>query len=248
MTRLGDQLDEIGRELDLLIAGHDNRRVIAELETAIDELEPVCAALVLTSKRRDTLRGSPREFQLEKFNEEERTLRLGLRERLSALEKTRQEDPASVRQRGNVSEMCQSALEYRKCVDKNSSSSWDAWRQSLERQFLIAAPQLESIRNVLDYAEAIARYKQEAERFKEFSRSIPENGTLLKELKDLAGRLKKIKEGFVFNLPRKVVAFYDLLDRDGHFPLERLDPEVSKWLADNDGFKDLTIVRHATNR
>jgi hypothetical protein len=243
MTRLLEQLAEIGRELDLLIAGDDNRRVIEEVEGATKELEAKQSVLGNAVLHRQALLGPPVDFSTQEVAEEEGPLLVFLRDKYRLLEETWKADPSSVRQSGCVGDFCRLLDGYVRCLEKNSANTWDSWKVLLERQFAVADAQLESVKSVLDYAGEIAKYKQSAARFSELSQRIPNTPGVLNEMNALAVALKKTREGLIFNLPRKVVDFYNALDRNGQFPFTNLDPEVSQWLEKNDGMKDLAVVR-----
>ena len=174
MSRLGDQIKELSREVDLLLAGHDNRRVIEEIEAAIDELEPTSTSLERALANRRVLGASP-DFRFDAFGDEETKLCLRLRQRYAEMRKVWLEDPGSLRQHGLVAQFRQSSDNYCVAVVRNNAAVWNAWIQDLEQRFLVARPQLESIRNVLDYRDAIARYKQGAERFSVLARAIPDD-------------------------------------------------------------------------
>ena len=248
MTRLGDQIEELSHEVDLLLAGHDNRRVIEQIETAIDELEPTSTSLERALGNRRVLRTSPRDFRLDTFADEEERLCVRLRQSYASMRKAWLEDPASLRQRGHVAQFRQSSENYRAAVDRNNEACWSSWIQDLEQQFLVAGPQLESIRNVLDYRDPIARYKQGVDQFSVLTRAIPDDEAGLNAIRVLASSLRGIREGFIFDLPKVVVSFYDALDRDGSIPLIKLTPEVADWLQKNDGVRDLAIIRRRVPR
>ncbi len=248
MTRLSDQLAEIGRELDILLAGDDNRRVIGELELATEELEPTRALLDNALLRRRALCGPPVNCAPYQFTAAEEPLYGSLRHAYETLREAWQDDPANVRQKGVVGEVRECADDYAEVVEKNNTGTWEEWKNSLEREFLIATAQIESIKNVLDYAGPITRYKQGVERFAALARQLPEDSHALQQMKTIAEELTKIKGGFVFVLPQKVLDFYNALDHDGHFQLARLDTEIKDWLVKNDGLKDLAIVRRRTIR
>ena len=247
MTRLGDQIGELSHEVDLLLAGDDNRRVIEEIETAIDELEPTTMSLEHALANRRILCTSP-DFKFDAFADEEAKLCLRLRQRYADMRKVWLEDPGSLRQRGLVAQFRRSSDDYCVAVVRNNAATWNAWIQDLEQRFLVAGPQLESIRNVLDYRDAIARYKQGADRFSVLARAIPDDEAGLTAILDLSNNLRTIRQGFVFDLPKVVVSFYDALDRDGSVPLSKLTPEVADWLRDNDGVRDLAINRRRLPR
>ena len=247
MTRLGDQIRDLSHEVDLLLAGHDNRRVIEEIETAIDELEPTSTSLEQALSNRRVLCTST-DFRLDAFADEEAKLCLRLRQRYADMRNAWLEDPGSLRQRGLVGQFRQSSENYCAAVVRNNAATWDAWIQDLEQRFLVAGPQLESIRNVLDYSDSIARYKQGADGFSVLARAIPNDEAGLNAIRDLANNLRKIREGFVFDLPKVVVSFYDALDRDGAVPISKWTPEVADWLRDNDGVRDLAIIRRRLPR
>jgi exonuclease VII small subunit len=248
MTQLSDQLAEIGRELDVLLAGDDNRRIIEEVESATEKLRPAQLLLSSALAHRRALCGPPVDYSAPQFADTEDPLYCHLQESYEALKEKWQENPASVRQRGAVGKFCESVKSYAELVEEHSTSSWEAWRDSLERQFGIATAQLESVKNVLDYAGPITKYKQGMELFAGLSRRLPEDRHVLQKIKAAADELKNIKDGLVFDLPKKVVNFFNALDRDGQFPLSRLDSEIGDWLAENDGLKDLAVVRRRMSR
>ena len=141
MTSLREQVAEIGRELDLLIAGDDNRRVIEEVEGATKELEAKQSDLGNAVLHRHVLLGPPVDFPKVQFAQEEESLLAVLRDKYRLLEETWKADPSSVRQSGRVGDFCRFLDSYVRCIERNSVNTWDSWKVLLERQFAVADAQ-----------------------------------------------------------------------------------------------------------
>ena len=246
MSALKAKISALNRDLDLLLAGDENRRIIDEVERATEELAAVAAPLEHATACRVILIGNPVGCSSYEFIVQEAPLYARVFAKFQALKRAWQEDPAAVRQSGAVGDFCESVREYVGVIDSNSVASWTTWRDGLERTFSIASVQLDSIKNVLNYAVPIARYRQGIIRFANLTRVVPTTPSDLQKIVAEASALATIKEELVFDLPPKVVAFFDALDRDGQVALGTLDPEVRVWLTEHDGVKDLVIVRRRT--
>jgi len=243
MSKLLDQLSEIDKELEILCAGDEIRVVIEEFESTVDDLEPQCKALQQSLTERSALLEYPNEFQIDDIGESEEISKAHSRECFSALLSSWDENPANIRQNGSVAQFRDAVVVYQKSLTANNRRKWADWTDSLAKLFLIADAQIESVKHVPDYKGPIAAYRRKYEDFSTFASKMPTEAAIINQVRKLADELSKIRRNISFDLPPKILRFFEALDRDGRYPLSKLDPEIYEWLKENNGLKDLSISR-----
>jgi hypothetical protein len=243
VTLLDSQVAEIERELTQLLASADNKKRIEEYGTATTELLAIGGILREAVERRETLRRSEEDFQLGPAADVERPLLKRLTDSLAKVRQAWDEDRVKIRQGGAVGKLRTAAETFAQRVDGNSTQRWESWRKEAESQFGVAEAQLESIKHVMDFRDQVSRYRQLADDFRAATQVVPRTPEALASIRATVRELNGIKSGLKFDLPAEVTAFFEALDRDGSFPLGKMVPTVERWLADNNGFRDLVIAR-----
>ena len=243
MISLNEQIAELDRELDLLLAGDDNRVAIEEVESALNDLDHCYRNVMATMGRKKILTSFPNEFTLDEENGEESGFKQVVLEKYGSLVNAWEENRSRIRQSGTVGEFIEALGAFQRCMEITSQTCWGNWVNKISSDISIADAQLESVKSVLDYATPIQKYKIGRDSFSEKTSQVPNSIDEIQALINLSEKLKKIKSELKFNLPAKVLSFYDQLDREGTFPLGRFDSELSDWLTENGGLKDLSITR-----
>lgn len=248
MTRLDGLVTEIGKELDSLLTSEDNKKAIDEYEATVEELRKILPVLGEAVERRQALSSSADDFQFEGTADAERLPLKRLVESSMKVQQTWEEDRFKIRQSGAIGRLRKAVCSYSELLEENSHEQWQDWRTTVEAQFGIAVGQLESIKHVLDFRDHVLRYQKRKVEFRSESRELPRTPATLKALLAIVQELTSIKGLLTFDLPGPVTKFYETLEREGSYPFGEISPEVGQWLADNDGLRDLVIVRRATVR
>jgi hypothetical protein len=213
------------------------------MESAIDDLDPQCIAMQRALAERAALLEYPSSFNFADVLELEDSTKSTASECFLALLASWREKASEIRQNGSVAQFRDAAQTYQKTVAANNKQKWSGWTSDLETQFLIADAQIESVKHVPDYKAPIATYKRKCEEFYSANQVVPTKTEAIEQIQQLSKDLGKIRNSISFDLPPKILRFYELLDRDGLYPLSRLDSDIYDWLKDHDGLKDLTIRR-----
>jgi hypothetical protein len=248
MNALVEQVAQVERELDLLLASDETIRAIDEIEGAIDQLDGCNRRTTTSLTERRALSEGSKGFSFADALEDELSLREKAVDSFALVKTAWKEDRARVRQSGAVGELAATLKSYQNLVARNNKIKWQAWVDSLASDFEISDAELESVRGIPDYVRPISKYRSRRQNFTDIVQRIPHDAAVVRDLAVQAESLKAIKGGIVFDLPKFVLEFFDTLNDNGQFPLARLTKELSEWLSENNELKNLSIIRRGMPR
>jgi hypothetical protein len=245
MTPLSKQIVEVSAELQTLAAGEDNRRIIDEVEAAIEQLAPAIQSLAIARNRRVALVDSDVALDPGAYDALERASRKAIVKAFTALRDANQANAAKIRQSGVSAKFVNASRAFEEALNAHNEQAWHEWVDSRERSFQVTDAELNSIENVLDYAADVARYRERRQRFSALVRVVPSTASDVAAVVEVADELTRLRAGFRFDLPAPVVRFFDELSRTGSLPLKQVPESVMTWLRDNQGLDDLMVSRRS---
>jgi hypothetical protein len=248
VTQLATEISDLNAELDVFLAGDQNRVVIKEIVTAYEDLDLSFTALESTLKERDVLRTFPELFSFDVSREQEEGALSGVAAKYAAAREVWEGNRAEIRQSGSVGDLVDALNEYRNLLAASNKRAWVNWVNSTSREFAVTDAELESVMAVPDYKQPIAIYVRARENFITLSGAVPTRAIEVETLLKIAGDLSQIKGHLEFRLPKFVLHFYNTLDREGSFPLDQLDQKLLEWLEEKDELKNLSIRRRGIAR
>lgn len=241
MGMLGKQLQSIENELDILTAGEDNRRIIDELDQAIEDLAPTQNKLEEIISIFETLQSAP-EINTEYLpDESEVPQRKEVEVAVAAMKEGWSDDPSTIRQKGLVRSFVETANVYLNCIESKNTEIWKLWVEELELKFRVLPSQLESVSSVPSNSSSVESFKKHEELFKEESKQPTDDLAKISRISKLSIQLQEIQGDIKFDYPKTVYEFFDEIGRLKTFPLCKVGPELLEWLTENDALKDLEI-------
>lgn len=246
MTKLAEQIQSVGREIDLLLAGDKTRLAIEEISLAHEELEGALESLLENLNQRRSLQEGDDHFTFTDDEDAELAAWSAVITNYDLVVSAWEEDRAKVRQCDGFGELVEIVDSTARSIGRSNRKKWRSWLDALSRDFSVSEAELENVRHVPEYKGAIAKYSSDFTRFAELARQLPESAGETRRIRDLANRMSEIKASLDFSLPEFVLEFYRALDEDGSFPLDKVSDKLMQWLADNSALKSLGVVRRGS--
>ena len=246
MTKLGEQIREVDREIDLLLASDETRLAIDEIEAAHEQLEGSFEELCNQTAQRQSLQDGDEYFRFTDAEEEELDRWPSVSSSYDLVLVAWKDDRIKVRQSEAFGELVQQLEDVANLIGRNNRKKWQEWIKSIERSFAASDAELDSIKHVPEYKQSLASYRSGVAEFDEIVMRLPESAAVTKHVRALADRLEKIKSAFDFSLPEYVLAFYKALDDNESFPLDKVSDKLMRWLTENNALKSLAIVRRGS--
>ena len=246
MTKLAEQIQEVDREIDLLLASDETRLAIDEIELAHEQLESCFENLSEELLNRQSLQEGDEGFNFSDAEEAESSRWPSVLSNYDLVLAAWGEDKVKVRQSAAFGDLVQNLEDVADLIGRNSRKEWKEWVESKERSFAVSDAEIESIQHVPEYKQAIVRYRSGVAEFDGLVKRLPESSDGTNRIGNLADRLSEIKSGFDFSLPEYVLAFYKALDDNGSFPLDKVSDKLMRWLTENSALKNLAVVRRGS--
>lgn len=252
MIPLDQDIETTTQLIQLFESGDDTKTYIEEVTAILDSIEPLADKLDGAIRVRRRLDDSEVDFE---FND---TL-VGIRniiakfvEQETGIAKSWKEASYKIRQNGVVQDFSVAANGLCSQLVALNKLAWDEWVDELKAKFSVIEAQIESVANVPEYAGLVIDYKNKNSRFIELSDGVPEDpdgvGEFIAKILSLADSLVTLRTEIRFDLPAEILDFFNALDRDGTFPLEKYGVEIMEWLRENNGLKGLVVSKKGFRR
>jgi len=253
MIPLTQQITDIDTQLDLLVAGDENRVAIKEYEKFFEQFFPVVRKLADSCEKIKVLKNIPndsldREVELiSHFKNHVVTTKSVLR----ILAEKWLEDDYTVTQDDSFDNAIQSIKSLTKGMMELNKVAWKAWCDHLLENFNVTDAELASIEKIDRYKDIHNTFVQERMSFELKASNLPVDEVQISELESMSNRLQELIKDIDFNIPVEVKLFFDHLNSPIYgkkAALSLLTPEVMKWIEDNNEIGSFSITRTVGNR
>ena len=236
------ELENVDLALDLAKSTEGNLMVIEEIYLIKNKLEPLITSLEAFSGSREKI-NSHFEEELKEISKDESETLKKVAIPLIKLGKKLMENPEDIRQNNDLSDLVDSLTNYNTMLDNNSTNLWDEKLQKLDQSFRIGDVEKINARLIPNNLKSLEEYEKVNLEYEKIRRYPPVNNETLDELSELASVASNLSGKIVTTFPQYVTEFYELVDRDDGFPLEKLTTQLRRWLEDHDAHKELGIRR-----
>ena len=247
------QIEDVTLELELIVAGDENRVAIEAYAIFFEKFVPIIGKLDESCRKRNVLKDIPKEFleqQLQSINEFNEDLSSTLAT-LSILEEKWIEEDYKVTQDDSFDNTIQSIKGLTKSIVEVNKTVWQTWCGHLLDSFNVTDAELNSIEKIDKYIDTYNEFVRQRTSFKSKVLNLPTEACQIKELQDISDRLLILMQGIDFNIPEEVKIFFDYINdaiKGKKAPLSLLTPEVLKWIQDNNEINSFSITRTFGNR
>lgn len=236
------ELENVEVALDLAKSTEGNKIVIGEIDAIEKKLEPLITSFEAFSESREKINSHFEEELKEIAKEEKETLKK-IERPLMKLGKKLMENPEDIRQNNDLSDLVDSLTNFNTMLHNNSTSLWDEKLQKLDQNFRIGDVEKINARLIPNNSESLEKYEKVNLEYEKIRSYPPVNNETLDELSELARDAANLCDKIVTTFPQYVTEFYELVERDDGFPLEKLTTKLRRWLEDHDAYKELGIRR-----
>jgi len=253
MTPLAQQIQNVDTQLDILVAGDENRVAIKEYEKFFEQFFPVVWKLDDSCKKRKVLKSIPKEYldlQAELVNNFKNDLS-ATKSVLRILEEKWQEDDYKVTQDDSFDNTIQAMKSLTKMIVLANKEVWNTWTDYLLDSFNRTDAELNNIEKIDKYRDTYSAFVKERTSFKSKVSNLPAEIDQIKEVQELSNRLQILMKDVDGNLSEEVKKFLDCIDdviKGKKAPLSLLTPEVLKWIQDENEMSSFAITRSSGYR
>ena len=248
MIPLMQQMEDVTLELELIVAGDENRVAIEAYVIFFEKFVPIIGRLDESCGKRNVLKGIPKAFleqQLQPINEFNEELSSALAT-LSILEEKWIEEDFKVTQDDSFDNTIQAMKSLTKMIMDINKIVWNSWGNYLLASFKRTDAELSSIEKIDKYKNKYNDFIRERALFTSKIATLPIEIDQIKDLQELSNRLQGLMQDVDFNIPDDVKIFFDYIDdvvKGKKAPLSLLTPEVLKWIQDNNEMNSFAITR-----
>jgi len=253
MTPLAQQIQNVDTQLDILVAGDENRVAIKEYEKFFEQFFPIVGKLDDSCKKRKVLKNIPSEY-LDQQTELIQSFKNNLATTKSVLHILLEkwlEDDYTVTQDDSFDNTIQAMKSLTKVIVVTNKEVWNTWTDYLLDSFNRTDAELNNIEKIDKYRDTYNAFVKERTSFKSKIANLPTEIDQIKEIQELSNRLQILMKDVNVNLSEEVKRFLDCIDdvvKGKKAPLSLLTPEVLKWIQDENEMSSFAITRSSGYR
>jgi hypothetical protein len=233
MSTLSQQIQELQTQLDLNNQSKASKQIINEYSEIYKHLEPGCIGLNSSIKRFLALKEMP---EIPKISIAVQSLATATKTAFNEFYAKWSFAPQDARQGNELAIFENSLKSLANTFNSELKEYWDAWIKELQKNAILEEVLLESQRLIPGKETIYSEYIIKKNLFNGQIEKLPNEGSVVVDIKILTEEMIKLIGQMEFNLPNDVKIFFEHLRNSqygGKAPLRLLTKSVLDWLEVN---------------